>query len=69
MAYIYGKWRVHMGNGLSISEKAKICGKWHRSVGIGSDMWGNGLIIWQTASKCGKWLRDFGNGQNIWEMA
>ena len=49
MAYIGGKWRVYVGNGLSVSETAKICGKWRRSVGNGSNMWGNGLIIWQTA--------------------
>ena len=49
MAYICGKWCVHMGKDLNISETAKICGKWRRSVGNGSNMWGNGLIIWQAA--------------------
>ena len=38
-----------MGIGLSVWETAKICGKWRRSVGNGSNMWGNHLIIWQTA--------------------
>ena len=58
-----------MGNGSSIWETDKLCGKWLRSVGNGSDMWGNDIIIWQTAWKCGKWHRDLENGQNIWEMA
>ena len=58
-----------MGNVSSIWETAKLCGKWLRSVGNGSDMCGNDLIIWQTAWKCGKWLWDLGNGQNIFEMA
>ena len=58
-----------MGIGLSVWETAKICGKWCRSVGNGSNMWGNDLIIWQTAEKCEKWFRDLGNGQNISEMA
>ena len=49
MAYIGGKWRIYVGNGLSISERAKICGKWRRSVGNASNMWGNDLIIWQRA--------------------
>ena len=69
MAYICLKWRVYVKNGLSNSERAKICGKWRRSVGNCSNMWGNGLIIWQTALKCGKWLTDLGHSQNIWEMA
>ena len=37
------------GNFWSVWETAKICGKWRRSVGNGSNMWGNDLIIWQTA--------------------
>ena len=49
MAYICGKWRVYVGNDLSILETAKIWGKWRRSVGNGTNMWGNGLIIWQKA--------------------
>ena len=44
MALICGA-LVHVGNGLSISETAKICGKSRRYVGYGSNMWGNGLII------------------------
>ena len=28
---------------------AKICGKWLRSVGNGSNVYGNDLIVWQTA--------------------
>ena len=28
-------------------KRQKICGKWRRSVGNGSNMWGNDLIIWQ----------------------
>ena len=38
-------------------ETAKICGKWRRSVGNGSNI-GNDLIIWQTAK----------NDLEIWEM-
>ena len=38
-----------LGNGSNIWETAKLCGKWLRSVGKGSNMWGNDLIIWQTA--------------------
>ena len=40
---------VYFEIGLSVWETTKICGKWHRSVGNGSNMWGNDLIIWQTA--------------------
>ena len=53
---------MYVGNGLSIWETAKICGKWRRYVGNGWNMWGNGLSIWQTASLIGNWLRDFGKG-------
>ena len=49
MALICGKWRIYLVIGLSVWETAKICGKWHRSVGNVSNMWGNDLIIWQTA--------------------
>ena len=42
MTYIFG-------TGSSVWETAKLCGKWLRSVGNGSNMWGNDLIIWQTA--------------------
>ena len=49
MAKICLKWRIYLGNGLSVWESAKIFGKWRRSVGNGSNMWGNDLIIWQTA--------------------
>ena len=49
MAKICGKWRIYLGIGLSVSETAKIFGKWRRSVENGSDMRGNDLIIWQTA--------------------
>ena len=38
-----------LGNGSSIWETAKLCGKWLRSVGNASNMWGNDLIIWQRA--------------------
>ena len=69
MALIFTKSRMCFGIGLIVWETAKICGKWRRSVGNGSNMWGNKLIIWQTDKKCGKWLRVLGNGQNIYEMA
>ena len=49
MASIYAKWRIYFGIGLSVWEAAKICGKWRRSVGNGSNMLGNALINWQTA--------------------
>ena len=49
MVYISRKWRIYVGNGLSIWETAKICGKWRRSVWNASNMWGNGLIICQTS--------------------
>ena len=49
MAYMCGKWRIHLGIGLSVWETVKTCGKWRRSVGNVSNMWGNDLIIWQTA--------------------
>ena len=49
MAKICGKWRIYLGNGLSVSETSKIFGKWRRSVGNGSNMWGNDLIICQTS--------------------
>ena len=62
--------------GLSVWETTKICGKWRRSVGNGSNMWLNDLIIWQISSKCGKWLIDFGkwpkylgNGLDTWGTA
>ena len=55
--------------GISFWETTKTSGKWHRSVGNGSNMGRYDLIIWQTAEKCGKWLLDSGNGQNNWEMA
>ena len=45
MAYICGKLRVYVRNGLSISETAKIQGKGRRSVGNGSNIWGNGLSV------------------------
>ena len=48
MALISGKWRIYLGIGLIVLDKAKICEKWRRSVGNGSNMWGNDLIIWQT---------------------
>ena len=46
MAKICGKWRIYLGIGLSVSETAKIFGKWRRSEGNGSNMLGNDLIIW-----------------------
>ena len=49
MAFICGRWRIDLGIGLSVWETAKICEKWRRSVGNGSNMFGNHLIIWQTA--------------------
>ena len=49
MALICGKWRIYLWIGLSVWETAKICVKWRRSLGNGSDMRGNDLIIWQTA--------------------
>ena len=48
MALICGKWRIYLGIGLSVWETTKICGKWLRSVGNGSNMCRNDLIIWQT---------------------
>ena len=44
--------RIYLGIGLEndvFERTTKICGKWRRSVGNGSNMWGNDLIIWQTA--------------------
>ena len=49
MAEICWKWRIYLGIRLSVWETTKICGKWLRSVGNGSNMWGNDLINWQTA--------------------
>ena len=49
MAKICLKWRIYLGNGLSVWEMAKICGKWGRSVGNVSNMYGNDLIICQTS--------------------
>ena len=49
MAKICLKWRIFLGIALSVWETAKICGKWLRSVGNGSNMLWNDLIIWQTA--------------------
>ena len=49
MAKICGKWRIHLGIGLSVWETAKIVGKWRRSVGNVSNMWGKDLIICQTS--------------------
>ena len=43
------KWCIYLGIGLSVWETAKICGKWDRSVGNGSNISGIDLIIWQTA--------------------
>ena len=34
MASICLKWRIYLGNGLSVWEMAKIFGKWRRSVGM-----------------------------------
>ena len=49
MVKICGKWRIYLGNYLSVWETAKIFGKWRRSVGNVSNMWGNDLIICQTS--------------------
>ena len=49
MAKICGKWRIYLGIGLSVSETAKIFGKWRKSVGNVPNMWGNDLIICQTS--------------------
>ena len=44
---------IYLGIGLSVWETAKICGKWHRSVGNVSNMcWNdndltNGLKMWK----------------------
>ena len=53
---------MYVGNGLSICETEKICGKSHKYVGNGK--------------KCGKWLRylanafiNWENDLKIWEMA
>ena len=40
---------LYFGIFLTVWETAKICTKWRRSVGNGSNMWENDLIIWQTA--------------------
>ena len=49
MAKICWKWRIYLGIDLSVSETAKIFGKWRRSVENVSNMWGNDLIICQTS--------------------
>ena len=49
MAKISEKWRIYLGNGLCVSETAKIFGKWRRSMGNVSNIWGNDLIICQTS--------------------
>ena len=46
MAEICGKWRIYLGIALSVWERAKIFGKWRRSVG---NVWGSDLIICQTS--------------------
>ena len=49
MAKIFGKWRIYLGIGLNIWERAKHFGKWRRSVGNVSNMWENDLNICQTS--------------------
>ena len=49
MTYIFLKWRIYLGIGLSVWETAKIFGKWRRYVGNVSNMLGNDLIICQSS--------------------
>ena len=67
------KWRRYLGIGLSVWETAKICGKWRRSVGNGSNMsendlifWQNFLKMWKMTERFGKWLKYLGNGLDAW---
>ena len=52
MALICGKWRIYLGIGLSVWETAKICLKWLRSVGNGSNMWGNDNYLTNGLKMC-----------------
>ena len=62
MGYTCVKWRVYVGNGLSISETAKICVKWFRSVGNISNMWEMAYVFDKRLKYVGIDLEILGNG-------
>ena len=68
MAKICGKWRIYLRIGLSVWERAKIFGKWRRSVGNGSNMLKYVGNVWERAKIFGKWRRSVGNAQICGEM-